>query len=94
MPLTRPWRRAKTDGSCSEIPRVEFPLATRGPFAWLCVDPARSADASSLSTFAPGWYVNLPMACRLVGDTPEAYRGSHVTVLPMTIRPGDDAADA
>jgi hypothetical protein len=62
--------------------------------AWLYVDPARIADASSLSKFAPGWYVNLPMACRLVGDTSEAYRGSHVTVLPMTIRPGDDAADA
>lgn len=70
--------------------REEAPYRT----AWLYVDPARIGDASSLSKFAPGWSVNLPMACRLVGDVSEAYPGSRVTVLPMTIRPGDDAGDA
>ena len=62
--------------------------------AWLYVDPARIGDASTLSKFAPGWSVNLPMACRLVGDVSAAYPGARVTVLPMTIRPGDDAGDA
>jgi hypothetical protein len=62
--------------------------------AWLYVDPARIGDASSLGKFAPGWSVNLPMACRLVGDASAAHTGSRVTVLPMTVRPGDDARDA
>jgi len=62
--------------------------------AWLYVDPTRIGDASSLSKFARGWSVNLPMACRLVGDVSAAYPGSLVTVLPMTIRPDDDAGDA
>lgn len=62
--------------------------------AWLYVDPTRITDTSSLSKFAPGWFVNLPMACRLVGDTSEAYPGERITVLPMTLRPGDDAVDA
>jgi hypothetical protein len=70
--------------------REEAPYRT----AWLYVDPARIGDASSLSKFAPGWSVNLPMACRLVGDASEAYPGARVTVLPMTIRPGDDAGGA
>jgi len=62
--------------------------------AWLYVDPARIGDPSALNKFAPGWFVNLPMACRLVGDVSEVYPGTSVTVLPMTVRPGDDAADA
>lgn len=61
---------------------------------WLYVDPDRIGDVSSLGKFAPGWAVNLPMSCRLVGDVSEAYRGAHVTVLPMTVRPGEDARDA
>ena len=62
--------------------------------AWLYVDPDRIGDPSALSKFAPGWSVNLPMSCRLVGDVSEAYAGAPVTVLPMTVRPGDDARDA
>ena len=62
--------------------------------AWLYIDPTRIADSSSLSKFAPGWTVNLPMSCRIVGDTVEAYPGARVTALPMTVRPGDDAGDA
>ena len=75
--------------------------------AWLClflnllllirqpsvfsVDPKRIADSSSLNKFAPGWAVNLPMSCRVVGDPVEAYAGAHTTALPMTVRAGDDA---
>ena len=61
--------------------------------AWLYIDPA-TVGGSSLSKFAPGWDVNLPMACRIVGDTLEHYEGAALTVLPMTIRPTDAARDA
>lgn len=61
--------------------------------AWLYVDPAQ-IGGSSLSKFPPGWLVDLPMACRLVGDKAPAYEGSRVTALPMTVRPLDDAGDA
>lgn len=62
--------------------------------SWLYVDPGRIADHRSLSKFAPGWRVNLPMACRIVGDRSEKYPGAQLTVLPMTVRPTDDAQDA
>jgi hypothetical protein len=62
--------------------------------AWLYVDPKRIPDAGSLNKFAPGWMVNLPMACRVVGDAVEAYAGAQLTALPMTLRAGDDAGDA
>jgi hypothetical protein len=61
--------------------------------AWLYLDPTR-IDASTLSKFPPGWDVNLPMACRIVGDKLEGYEGDHLTALPMTIRPTDAAGDA
>jgi len=61
--------------------------------AWLYIDPER-IKSSSLSKFAPGWEVNLPMACRLVGDKSEFYQNANVTVLPMTVRPADSAKDA
>jgi hypothetical protein len=59
--------------------------------AWLYVDPERIADSSSLNKFAPGWSVNLPMSCRVIGDAVELYPGAHTTALPMTVRAGDDA---
>jgi hypothetical protein len=62
--------------------------------AWLYIDPDRIKDASSLNKFAPGWAVNLPMSCRVVGDSSDAYPNATITTLPMTIRPGDDAKDA
>lgn len=61
--------------------------------AWLYLDPTQ-IETSSLSKFAPGWDVNLPMSCRLVGDKIAVYEGAHVTVLPMTLRPTDAARDA
>jgi hypothetical protein len=61
---------------------------------WLYVDPQRITEIGSLTKFARGWSVNLPMACRLVGDASKTYTGAQVTVLPMTVRPGDDAQDA
>ena len=61
--------------------------------AWLYVDP-NTIKTSSLTKFAPGWNVNLPMACRIVGDNIDIYKGSHLTVLPMSIRPTDSAINA
>jgi hypothetical protein len=60
--------------------------------AWLYVDPTQ-LKTSALSKFAPGWDVNLPMSCRIVGDAIEGYDGAYVTVLPMTVRPSDAARD-
>lgn len=60
--------------------------------AWLYVDP-NLIGGGSLSKFAPGWSVDLPMSCRLAGDKVDAYAGATVTSLPMTIRPLDDARD-
>ena len=61
--------------------------------AWLYVDPTQ-LKTGSLSKFAPGWLVNLPMSCRIVGDKLEGFEGWTITVLPMTVRPLDDARDA
>lgn len=60
--------------------------------AWLYVDPQTIGD-ESLSKFLPGWEVNLPMACRIVGDKLEIYPGAQITALPMSIRPTDSAHD-
>ena len=61
--------------------------------AWLYVDPGQ-IPTSALSKFAPGWDVNLPMSCRIVGDKVEGYEGAHLTLLPMTVRPTDAAHNA
>lgn len=61
--------------------------------AWMYVDPTQVAT-TALSKFAPGWDVNLPLSCRIVGDTVETYPAAQLTVLPMTIRPTDAARDA
>lgn len=60
--------------------------------AWLYVDP-ETIGGNMLSKFPPGWEVNLPMACRIVGDRIDAYPDAHLTALPMTIRPTDSARD-
>ena len=60
---------------------------------WLYVDPTQ-IGTSALSKFAPGWDVNLPMSCRIVGDKLEGYEDAQLTVLPMTVRPTDAARDA
>ena len=69
--------------------------ATEAPYrnAWLYIDP-KTIGSASLSKFAPGWDVNLPMSCRIVGDTLNQYAGATLTVLPMTIRPTDAAQEA
>ena len=61
--------------------------------AWLYVDPEQ-IDTGALSKFAPGWNVNLPMACRIVGDKVDGYPGAAMTSLSMTVRPGDAAHNA
>ena len=58
--------------------------------AWLYVD-SKTIGAGTLSTFPAGWEVNLPMACRIVGDVVETHPGAKVTVLPMTIRATETA---
>ena len=61
--------------------------------AWLYVDPS-TIGSNSLSKFAPGWDVNLPMSCRVVGDQIQGFEGARITALPMSIRPTDSARDA
>jgi len=61
--------------------------------AWIYVDPQRVADPTALNKFAPGWMVNLPASCRVVGDQADAYPNAQLTALPMTVRAGDDASD-
>jgi len=58
--------------------------------AWLYVDP-QTIGSGSLSTFPAGWEVNLPMACRLVGDRLETYPDAQITLLPMSLRPTETA---
>lgn len=61
--------------------------------AWIYVDP-EMIGASAISSFAPGWNVNLPMACRIVGDKWMESTDTDYTVLPMSVRPTDAARDA
>ncbi|MDZ4809751.1 MAG: hypothetical protein SGI96_16000 [Bacteroidota bacterium] len=61
--------------------------------AWLYIDPA-IIGINSLSKFAPGWDVNLPMSCRLVGDKLPGYDDADITSLPMTIQPLSSSRDA
>lgn len=61
--------------------------------AWIYVDP-QTIGGSALSSFAPGWNVNLPMACRVVGDKWGESDDADYTVLPMSVRPTDAARDA
>lgn len=69
--------------------KVESPYRN----AWLYVHTQR-IKSISLSKFAPGWSVNLPMSCRIIGDRLEGFEEAKITALPMSIRPGDDAQDA
>lgn len=61
--------------------------------AWLYIDQT-TIGTTSLSKFAPGWDVNLPMSCRLVGDKLPGYENADITSLPMTIQPLASATDA
>ena len=60
--------------------------------AWLYIDPA-TIGINSLSKFAPGWDVNLPMACRVIGDKLPGYEDADITSLPMTIQPLSNSRD-
>lgn len=61
--------------------------------AWLYIDPS-AIGTNSLSKFASGWDVNLPMSCRLVGDNLPGYEDANITSLPMTIQPLSNAVNA
>jgi hypothetical protein len=60
---------------------------------WAYVDQTQ-IGLPVLSKFAPGWEIDLPMSCRTVGDTISVYKGDHVTVVPMNLRPSDGALTA
>ncbi len=60
--------------------------------AWIYVD-SNKIDSASLTKFPAGWEVNLPMACRLVGDKSELYPDADITLLPMTLLPGKEAVE-
>lgn len=60
---------------------------------WIYIDPSR-IESESLSKFAPGWAVNLQASCRLVGDTLAGFEGAKITILPMTVRPLEDAQES
>ena len=60
---------------------------------WLYIDP-QTIGTYSLSKFAPDWDVNLPMACRVVGDKLLGYEDAYITSLPMTIQPLNNAKNA
>lgn len=68
-------------------------IATPYRNAWLYIDP-ETIGTGSLSKFAPGWDVNLPMSCRLVGDKLPGYEDANITSLPMTIQPLSTAKNA
>lgn len=68
-----------------------IPLPYRN--AWIYIDPA-TIGTNSLSKFAPGWDVNLPISCRLVGDKLPGYDDADITSLSMTIQPLNNAKDA
>jgi hypothetical protein len=86
--------RGKTATVLTVIGRAQGDTATPPTRnAWVYVDPAQ-LETGALSKFAPGWDVNLPMSCRIVGDMVPEFPGAAVTALPMTVRPGDAARDA
>lgn len=60
--------------------------------AWLYVD-STTIGKHTLSKFAPDWDVNLPMACRVVGDQLPGYEDADISFLPMTIQPLSNAKD-
>lgn len=61
--------------------------------AWLYIDSS-TIGKPSLSKFAPGWDVNLPMSCRVVGDQIPGYENADITSLPMTVQPHMYATNA
>lgn len=61
--------------------------------AFIYVDPT-TIGTTSLSKFAPGWNINLPMSCKIVGDNLKGFEGAHITVVPSAVRPTDAARDA
>lgn len=70
---------------------VEQPMPERN--AWLYIDPATIGN-NTLSKFAPGWDVDLPMSCRITGDNLSGYENAKITCLPMTILPLESARNA
>ena len=86
-------KRNQTKTFLTVIGRIKEDL-TEAPYrnAWIYVDP-QTIETSSLSKFAPGWECNLQLACRVVGDILENYKGAKITALPMTLRPTDAARD-
>ncbi len=73
--------------------KMETSIAVPYRNAWIYIDP-QTIGTHSLSKFAPDWDVNLPMACRVVGDKLPGYENAYITSLPMTIQPLNNAKNA
>ena len=88
------FRRGETKTFLTVIGRVQDDdKETPYRNAWLYIDPT-TIGGPALSKFPAGWEINLPMACRLVGDKTALFEGAKITVLQMSIRPTETAADA
>jgi hypothetical protein len=72
--------------------RKKQDLAQPDKNSWLYIDTT-TLGKNTLSKFAPGWEVNLPLSCRITGDEVKGYENSTLTSLPMTLRPLTDAHD-
>jgi len=60
---------------------------------WIYIDTT-TINKNTLSKFAPGWEVDLPLSCRIAGDKVDGFEDATLTSLPMTIRPLTDARDS
>lgn len=62
--------------------------------AWLYVNPTTLTEKDSEAWFGQGWWVNLPLSCRLVGDSLPSYPGANITALSMLIKAHENAKDS
>ena len=83
---TKRWEQKTVLTVIGWVKEKEKPVNSPYRNAWLYVDPS-TIGTQSLSKFAPNWDVNLPMACRLVGDKIPGFEDADITSLPMTIQP-------
>ena len=61
--------------------------------AWIYVNPDTLLEKDSDEWLGHRWWANLPLACRLSGDSLENYPGGKITALPMRIRARENARD-
>ena len=89
---TKRWEQKTVLTVIGWLKEKENSMAASYRNAWLYIDPS-TIGTQSLSKFAPNWDVNLPMACRVVGDKLPGFENADITSLPMTIQPLSNAKD-